>query len=59
MGSGGSTHTHTHVHVRGSILNRQLTKAQPQTHKTRLNWKLAFSMNTVHFGAPLQSFEDY
>lgn len=52
MGSGGRegahTHIHTHTNVRGSILNGQLTTAQPQTHKTRLNWKLAFSMNTVH-----------
>lgn len=29
------THTQTHTYVRGSILNGQLTIAQPQTHKTR------------------------
>lgn len=34
-GVDGKWREHTHTYVRGSILNGQLTIAQPQTHKTR------------------------
>lgn len=56
-GVDGKWREHTHTYIRGSILNGQLTVAQPQTHKTRertrrltqLNWNLTFSRNTVPY----------